>query len=47
MGATFVTLTQHGQLRGCIGSLEAWRPCCQTFRKTPATPPSATRASAR
>lgn len=24
--ATFVTLTQHGQLRGCIGSLEAWRP---------------------
>jgi AmmeMemoRadiSam system protein A len=25
-GATFVTLTQHGQLRGCIGSLEAWRP---------------------
>ena len=25
-GATFVTLTQHGQLRGCIGSLEAVRP---------------------
>lgn len=25
-GATFVTLTQHGQLRGCIGSLEAHRP---------------------
>jgi AmmeMemoRadiSam system protein A len=24
-GATFVTLTQHGRLRGCIGSLEAWR----------------------
>lgn len=24
-GATFVTLTQQGQLRGCIGSLEAWR----------------------
>lgn len=24
-GATFVTLTQHGDLRGCIGSLEAWR----------------------
>lgn len=22
-GATFVTLTQNGQLRGCIGSLEA------------------------
>lgn len=25
-GATFVTLTQDGRLRGCIGSLEAWRP---------------------
>jgi hypothetical protein len=25
-GATFVTLTQHGRLRGCIGSLEAQRP---------------------
>ncbi|MGE5471807.1 MAG: AmmeMemoRadiSam system protein A [Bacteroidota bacterium] len=25
-GATFVTLTEHGRLRGCIGSLEAWRP---------------------
>lgn len=25
-GASFVTLTQHGELRGCIGSLEAWRP---------------------
>lgn len=24
--ATFVTLTQGGNLRGCIGSLEAWRP---------------------
>jgi AmmeMemoRadiSam system protein A len=24
--ATFVTLTLHGQLRGCIGSLEAHRP---------------------
>lgn len=24
-GACFVTLTQHGQLRGCIGSLEAHR----------------------
>ncbi|WP_028455857.1 AmmeMemoRadiSam system protein A [Chitinilyticum litopenaei] len=23
--ATFVTLTQNGQLRGCIGSLAAWR----------------------
>lgn len=25
-GATFVTLMQNGQLRGCIGSLEAHRP---------------------
>ena len=25
-GACFVTLTKKGQLRGCIGSLEAWRP---------------------
>ncbi|HOI52892.1 MAG TPA: AmmeMemoRadiSam system protein A, partial [Azonexus sp.] len=25
-GATFVTLTQGGELRGCIGSLEAHRP---------------------
>ena len=24
-GATFVTLTQDGELRGCIGSLTAWR----------------------
>jgi AmmeMemoRadiSam system protein A len=25
-GACFVTLTQHGQLRGCIGTLQACRP---------------------
>lgn len=25
-GATFVTLTQHGKLRGCIGSLQAYDP---------------------
>jgi AmmeMemoRadiSam system protein A len=25
-GASFVTLTQHGELRGCIGSLQAYRP---------------------
>jgi AmmeMemoRadiSam system protein A len=25
-GAVFVTLTHNGELRGCIGSLEAWRP---------------------
>lgn len=32
-GATFVTLTQGGQLRGCIGSLEAWRPLGQDVRE--------------
>ena len=26
LGASFVTLTQNGHLRGCIGSLEAYRP---------------------
>ena len=25
-GAVFVTLTQGGSLRGCIGSLQAWQP---------------------
>ena len=33
MGATFVTLTQQGQLRGCIGSLEAWRPLVQDVQE--------------
>lgn len=28
-GATFVTLTQNGRLRGCIGSLEARRPLAE------------------
>jgi len=28
-GAVFVTLTQRDNLRGCIGSLEAWRPLRQ------------------
>ncbi|WP_443082393.1 AmmeMemoRadiSam system protein A [Tepidimonas sp.] len=28
-GATFVTLTQRGALRGCIGTLYPWRPLCQ------------------
>src|SRR5512137_1404738 len=32
-GATFVTLTQRGQLRGCIGSLEAWRPLLQDVQQ--------------
>ena len=30
--ATFVTLTQQGDLRGCIGSLEAWRPLAEDVR---------------
>ncbi|HEX6733599.1 MAG TPA: AmmeMemoRadiSam system protein A [Azonexus sp.] len=28
-GASFVTLTRHGELRGCIGSLDAWRPLAE------------------
>lgn len=32
-GATFVTLTQHGNLRGCIGSLEAWRPLAKDVQE--------------
>jgi uncharacterized protein len=32
-GATFVTLTQNGQLRGCIGSLEAHRPLLNDVRE--------------
>jgi len=32
-GATFVTLTLHGQLRGCIGSLEAHRPLAEDVRR--------------
>ena len=31
-GATFVTLTLHGQLRGCIGSLEAHRSLSEDVR---------------
>ncbi|MFN6961629.1 MAG: AmmeMemoRadiSam system protein A [Rhodocyclaceae bacterium] len=31
-GATFVTLTQQGRLRGCIGSLEAWRPLVEDVK---------------
>ncbi len=30
--ATFVTLTENGQLRGCIGSLEARRPLVEDVR---------------
>ena len=25
-GATFVTLREHGDLRGCVGTIRAWRP---------------------
>lgn len=32
-GATFVTLTKHGRLRGCIGSLEAYRPLLDDVRQ--------------
>ncbi|MDR2454175.1 MAG: AmmeMemoRadiSam system protein A, partial [Bifidobacteriaceae bacterium] len=32
-GASFVTLTQRGQLRGCIGSLEAHRPLGEDVRR--------------
>jgi len=32
-GATFVTLTQRGDLRGCIGSLEAHRPLSQDVQE--------------
>ena len=32
-GATFVTLTRQGELRGCIGSLEAQRPLAQDVRE--------------
>ncbi|MDP2879344.1 MAG: AmmeMemoRadiSam system protein A, partial [Sulfuricella sp.] len=31
-GACFVTLTQQGELRGCIGSLEAHRPLLQDVK---------------
>ena len=31
-GATFVTLTIHGKLRGCIGALEAYQPLIQDVR---------------
>lgn len=32
-GATFVTLMRRGELRGCIGSLEAHRPLVQDVRE--------------
>jgi len=32
-GASFVTLTIHGQLRGCIGTLEARQPLAEDVRE--------------
>lgn len=32
LGASFVTLNQRGQLRGCIGSLQAHRPLIQDIK---------------
>lgn len=32
-GATFVTLTQGGELRGCIGSLQAYRSLAEDVRE--------------
>jgi AMMECR1 domain-containing protein len=43
-GATFVTLTQGGQLRGCIGSLEAQRPLAIDVAKTRSPRPFVTTA---
>ncbi len=32
-GATFVTLTRQGELRGCIGALEAYQPLAEDVRE--------------
>jgi uncharacterized protein len=32
-GASFITLTIHGQLRGCIGALEAYQPLFEDVRE--------------
>ena len=32
-GATFVTLTKFGELRGCIGTLEAYQPLVEDVRE--------------
>lgn len=32
-GATFVTLTRRGELRGCVGALEAYQPLAQDVRE--------------
>jgi AmmeMemoRadiSam system protein A len=33
VGASFVTLTQNGALRGCIGALEAYQPLVEDVRE--------------
>jgi len=32
-GVTFVTLTIHGELRGCVGALEAYQPLVEDVRE--------------
>ena len=32
-GATFITLTKHGELRGCVGALEAYQPLAEDVRE--------------
>lgn len=32
-GASFVTLTRHGELRGCVGALEAYQPLAEDVRE--------------
>lgn len=32
-GASFVTLTKHGDLRGCVGALEAYQPLVEDVRE--------------
>ncbi|HVM72180.1 MAG TPA: AmmeMemoRadiSam system protein A [Anaerolineales bacterium] len=32
-GAAFVTLTKHGELRGCIGALEPYQPLAEDVRE--------------
>jgi AmmeMemoRadiSam system protein A len=32
-GASFITLTMHGQLRGCIGALEPYQPLADDVRE--------------
>lgn len=33
LGASFVTLTSHGELRGCIGALEPYLPLAEDVRE--------------